>query len=162
MTIILSYGIISLFLFGCQANDLFLQKPDAARFLSRFRRANYLFEEAKGGNLERECLEETCSREEVREIFEDDTNTDLFWAFYAGTSDCDLSPCENGGICLDIYGDIFCNCPGGFNGTFCEFDINECELLNVCPPGTTCVDGINNFTCNCPVDGCKGLTLRDN
>ncbi|XP_078054055.1 coagulation factor X-like [Mustelus asterias] len=76
MTIILSYGIISLLLFGCQANDLFLQKPDAARFLSRFRRANHLFEEAKAGNLERECLEETCSREEVREIFEDDTKTE--------------------------------------------------------------------------------------
>ncbi|XP_078098377.1 coagulation factor X-like [Mustelus asterias] len=79
MTIILSYGIISLLLFGCQANDLFLQKPDAARFLSRFRRANYFIEEASEGNLERECLEETCSREEVREIFEDDTNTDAFW-----------------------------------------------------------------------------------
>ncbi|XP_072335988.1 uncharacterized protein [Scyliorhinus torazame] len=72
MAIILSCGMISLLLFECQANDLFLQKPEAVRFLSRFRRANYFAEEFKAGNLERECLEETCSEEEVQEIFEND------------------------------------------------------------------------------------------
>ncbi|XP_078402675.1 coagulation factor X-like [Cetorhinus maximus] len=82
MTIILSCGIISLFLFGCQANDLFLQKPAAARFLSRFRRANYMLEEMKQGKLERECFEETCSKEEVREVFENDLKTANFWMIY--------------------------------------------------------------------------------
>ncbi|GCB79457.1 hypothetical protein scyTo_0020211, partial [Scyliorhinus torazame] len=64
-------------------------KPEAVRFLSRFRRANHFAEEFKAGNLERECLEETCSKEEVREIFEDDVQTNLFWDFYTGT--CSLT-----------------------------------------------------------------------
>ncbi|XP_072335989.1 coagulation factor X-like isoform X2 [Scyliorhinus torazame] len=78
MAIILSCGMISLLLFECQANDLFLQKPEAVRFLSRFRRANYFAEEFKAGNLERECLEETCSEEEVQEIFENDVQAGIF------------------------------------------------------------------------------------
>ncbi|KAG8450316.1 hypothetical protein GDO86_002822 [Hymenochirus boettgeri] len=34
------------------------------------RRANSFLEESKGGNLERECIEELCNKEEAREIFE--------------------------------------------------------------------------------------------
>ncbi|XP_038675851.1 venom prothrombin activator oscutarin-C catalytic subunit-like isoform X1 [Scyliorhinus canicula] len=83
MTIILSCGIISLLLFECHANDLFLQKPEAVRFLSRFRRANSFREEWYAGNMERECVEETCSEEEAREIFENDVQTDFFWSTYS-------------------------------------------------------------------------------
>ncbi|XP_038675853.1 vitamin K-dependent protein Z-like [Scyliorhinus canicula] len=131
-----------------------MTKPEAVRFLSRFRRANSFGEEWYTGNMERECVEETCSKEEAREIFEDDVQTDLFWDFYTGRTWCDPSPCENNGTCVDDHGEISCKCSGGFNGTFCEIDINECELMHLCPPGTTCVDGINKFTCLCPVDGC--------
>ncbi|XP_078402681.1 coagulation factor X-like [Cetorhinus maximus] len=160
MRIILSYGIISLLFIGCWANDLFLQKPAAARFLSRFRRANSFAEELKQGKLERECLEETCSKEEVREVFENDLKTEMFWDFYTGRAECESSPCKNNGTCVDMDGELFCRCPGGFNGTSCELEINECELMQPCPLGTTCVDGINKFTCNCPVDGCSGTRIN--
>lgn len=46
-----------------------MEKPEANVFLHRTRRANFLFEELKAGNLERECLEEKCSYEEAKEIF---------------------------------------------------------------------------------------------
>ncbi|XP_043572568.1 venom prothrombin activator oscutarin-C catalytic subunit-like [Chiloscyllium plagiosum] len=74
MTVILKCGILLLILFDCQASDLFLQKSAAARFLPRF--------EFLKGNLERECCEETCSKEEVREVYENDQPTEIFWYLY--------------------------------------------------------------------------------
>lgn len=47
----------------------------ANRFLQRTKRANSLFEEFKPGNIERECIEERCSKEEAREAFEDQEKT---------------------------------------------------------------------------------------
>jgi len=47
----------------------------ATQFLRRHRRANSLFEESKKGNLERECIEELCNKEEAREIFENQPET---------------------------------------------------------------------------------------
>lgn len=55
--------------------SVFLGKDDANSLLQRFRRANAYLEEMKGGNLERECVEEICDYEEAREVFEDDTKT---------------------------------------------------------------------------------------
>lgn len=46
-----------------------MSQPEASGFLRRSRRANFLLEELKRGNLERECLEEKCSYEEAKEIF---------------------------------------------------------------------------------------------
>lgn len=54
---------------------MFLDKDDASSVLQRVRRANSFLEEMKGGNLERECIEEICDYEEAREVFEDDTKT---------------------------------------------------------------------------------------
>lgn len=34
-----------------------------------------MFEETKQGHLERECVEEKCSKEEAREVFENDPET---------------------------------------------------------------------------------------
>ena len=48
---------------------------EASQFIKRRRkRANswHRFEEVHEGNIERECQEEMCSREEAREAFEDD------------------------------------------------------------------------------------------
>lgn len=49
---------------------MFINRERANTVLERFRRANSFLEEMKKGNLERECLEETCSYEEAREVFE--------------------------------------------------------------------------------------------
>nr|XP_054587783.1 vitamin K-dependent protein S [Nothobranchius furzeri] len=55
--------------------DRFLSQNTASQFLSRHRRANTMFEESKKGNLERECIEELCNKEEAREIFENQPET---------------------------------------------------------------------------------------
>ncbi|KAK2118638.1 hypothetical protein P7K49_000024, partial [Saguinus oedipus] len=53
-----------------------LPAREATQFLRpRQRRAYQVFEEAKQGHLERECVEELCSREEAREVFENDPET---------------------------------------------------------------------------------------
>lgn len=53
-----------------------LPAPQAAQFLrQRQRRAYQIFEETKQGHLERECVEEHCSKEEAREVFENDPET---------------------------------------------------------------------------------------
>lgn len=52
-----------------------LSPEDANQFLRRHRRANQVFEETKQGHLERECVEERCSKEEAREVFENDPET---------------------------------------------------------------------------------------
>lgn len=52
-----------------------LSPSTATQFLRRHRRANSLFEESKPGNLERECIEELCNKEEAREIFENQPET---------------------------------------------------------------------------------------
>lgn len=42
-------------------------------------------------------------------------------------NECDSSPCENGGECIDLIGRYKCRCDGtGFEGPNCETDIDEC------------------------------------
>ncbi|XP_016052032.1 PREDICTED: vitamin K-dependent protein S [Miniopterus natalensis] len=62
----------------------FLSKQHASQVLVRKRRANSLFEETKKGNLERECIEELCNKEEAREIFENYPETEYFYPKYLG------------------------------------------------------------------------------
>ncbi|KAK7898311.1 hypothetical protein WMY93_019164 [Mugilogobius chulae] len=69
----------------------FPDPQEANQFLSRHRRANQVFEETKQGHLERECVEERCSKEEAREVFENDPETEYFWPKYTA--------------CLDKFGD---------------------------------------------------------
>uniref|UniRef100_A0A3Q3IT03 Gla domain-containing protein n=1 Tax=Monopterus albus TaxID=43700 RepID=A0A3Q3IT03_MONAL len=58
----------------------------AASFLSRSLLYNsWDFEMVVPGNLERECIEETCNYEEAREVFEDDATTQKFWADYVNS-----------------------------------------------------------------------------
>ncbi|KAK2917286.1 prothrombin [Channa argus] len=76
-------AVLLLFLLpSCLANDVFLNSQLASQVLVRNRRANHLFEERKPGNLERECMEEICSHEEAREVFEQTDKTEKFWMKY--------------------------------------------------------------------------------
>lgn len=56
-----------------------LSPEEANQFLRRHRRANQVFEETKQGHLERECVEERCTKEEAREVFENDPETVQLW-----------------------------------------------------------------------------------
>ncbi|XP_072302154.1 transmembrane gamma-carboxyglutamic acid protein 3-like [Eucyclogobius newberryi] len=57
----------------------FLDGRDAHSVLKRFPRANAFLEELRPGNLERECVEESCSFEEANEVFENKEKTMEFW-----------------------------------------------------------------------------------
>ncbi|ESO06724.1 hypothetical protein HELRODRAFT_106317 [Helobdella robusta] len=62
--------------------------------------------------------------------------------------------CVNNGVCkngtnLAAPGTFACECAPGFDGKFCEHDIDEC-LSNNCDLKTQhCVDQINGFYCAC-------------
>lgn len=57
-------------------SPVFLSSETADSVLRRHKRSNTgVFEELLEGNLERECLEETCDLEEAREVFENDEKT---------------------------------------------------------------------------------------
>ncbi|XP_065937107.1 fibropellin-1 [Magallana gigas] len=61
--------------------------------------------------------------------------------------------CKNGGRCLK-YTNLMqntyytkCFCPPGFNGNYCENNINECQS-SPCVHGN-CTDDVNMYTCDC-------------
>ncbi|XP_016148615.1 coagulation factor IX-like isoform X2 [Sinocyclocheilus grahami] len=101
--------------------SVFLDAEKADSILRRPRRANTgLFEEFLKGNVERECMEETCVLEEAREAFENDEKTMEFWASYVDGDQCKSSPCQNRGTCEDQMGTFTCNCLPGYVGKNCE------------------------------------------
>ncbi|XP_003970232.2 coagulation factor IXa [Takifugu rubripes] len=120
---------------------LFLPAEVAGSVLQRPKRANIgVFEEWLEGNLERECLEETCDLEEVREVFEDDEKTMAFWMGYIDGNQCDSNPCLNQGSCEDLLGSYTCTCLPGFAGKDCEIviakrcDVNNGDCAHFCEP----------------------------
>ncbi|KAK7166837.1 hypothetical protein R3I93_006571 [Phoxinus phoxinus] len=120
----------------------FLPQKRAAEFLRRHRRANTLFEESKKGNLERECIEELCNKEEAREIFENNLETEYFYPKYV--------------VCLGSH-------RVGINNPNSQYpripqDLRTCvqEISNQCLPlpcykdgYERCVDGQGKYTCVC-------------
>uniref|UniRef100_A0A673U4T7 Growth arrest specific 6 n=1 Tax=Suricata suricatta TaxID=37032 RepID=A0A673U4T7_SURSU len=132
-----------------------LRAREAAQFLRpRQRRAYQVFEEAKQGHLERECIEELCSQEEAREVFENDPETEYFYpryldcitkhgspyikspAFVACVQNlpdqCTPNPCTKEGtqVCQDLMGNFYCQCRAGWGGRLCD----QGEALPVPPP----------------------------
>ncbi|XP_037625723.1 transmembrane gamma-carboxyglutamic acid protein 1 [Sebastes umbrosus] len=65
---------------------VFLPADAAHSVLRRLRRANFMLEEMKQGNIQRECREEICTYEEAREAFENDEKTRRFWEEYVRES----------------------------------------------------------------------------
>ncbi|XP_039205070.1 growth arrest-specific protein 6 [Crotalus tigris] len=130
-------------------------REEASQFLrQRHRRAYQIFEETKQGHLERECVEELCNREEAREVFENDPETDYFYPKYLDCirdygspaarspsfntcvhnlpDQCSPNPCQRDGTikCEDLKGGYLCHCKRGWEGEICDKDINECADHN--------------------------------
>ncbi|XP_058475601.1 coagulation factor VII [Solea solea] len=99
---------------------VFVSRPQAAAYLHRSRRANFLFEELKTGNLERECLEEKCSYEEAKEILSLPQQLEAFWRTYTAVDHCLSSPCKNGATCTRHVDTYVCKCPPRFHGYNCD------------------------------------------
>ncbi|KAL8190043.1 UNVERIFIED_CONTAM: Coagulation factor X isoform 1 [Gekko kuhli] len=108
-----------------------------------------MFEELKKGNLERECFEERCSKEEAREVFEDNVKTEQFWNKYFDGDQCEPNPCHYGGTCTDGIGKFTCMCLDGYHGLQCESVIQKyCKLNNGgCRHFCTLVE--NTVVCSC-------------
>lgn len=69
---------------------VFISADDANSVIKRQRRANsLLLEEILQGSLERECLEERCTHEEAREVFEnDDMLVSILFSFVHSENHC--------------------------------------------------------------------------
>ncbi|XP_057715482.1 coagulation factor VII [Corythoichthys intestinalis] len=123
-TACLSVFIILLFVFSSTSlASVFLDPNKARNVLVRTRRFNSgWLEELQKGDLKRECLEEKCSYEEAREVFEHQEATDEFWRTYSIPDSCESNPCLNGGTCLVLTASYNCLCPPHFSGLNCEHD----------------------------------------
>lgn len=59
--------------------------------------------------------------------------------------------CHNGGECIEGPGlDFTCKCSNGWNGKFCDTEIDECEV-GPCQNGGVCIDKIAAYACACPM-----------
>ncbi|KAG7315718.1 hypothetical protein KOW79_020584 [Hemibagrus wyckioides] len=117
----------SYYLLTTADQTVFRNAPQAKAIFLRPKRANmFLVEEILKGNLERECHEERCSKEEAREVFEDDQKTEEFWTKYYDGDQCKPNPCQHGGICKDKIGGYSCKCTNTYTGQDCETDVSEC------------------------------------
>ncbi|XP_017557353.1 growth arrest-specific protein 6 [Pygocentrus nattereri] len=154
---------------ACSA-ELSLSPEEASQFLRRHKRANQVFEETKQGHLERECVEEKCTKEEAREVFENDPETEYFYPRYLACveqfgekkkgdlvtcvhnipNQCSPNPCNHKGTvrCEDKKGDFQCHCFTGWAGLKCEEDVNECNKDNGrCDH--ECNNSIGSYHCSC-------------
>ncbi|XP_077630028.1 coagulation factor IX [Crocuta crocuta] len=147
-----SLGLIAICLLGYLLSadcTVFLDREDAAKILSRPKRYNSgKLEEFVQGNLERECMEEKCSFEEAREVFENTEKTVEFWKQYVDGDQCESNPCLNGGICKDGINSYECWCQIGFEGKNCELDVT-CNIKNGRCKQFCKLDAENKVLCSC-------------
>lgn len=140
---------------GATASRLF-ERPNLAKaILSRQRRNNNgLFEEARAANLQRECIDEICSWDEVFEVFEDTANTNKWWD--EATKQCNQpDACHAPGTktCVNLWRDKRCECKDGWinnaDSKDCSTDIDECQVENFCENGGGCTNLEGSFQCEC-------------
>lgn len=136
---------------------MFTSKKLASQHLTRHRRDNGgIFEEVGGGNLERECIEEICSLDEVREATNTEAEAQAFWQ--DATRTCEKpDSCHREGTktCVNKWRGRICQCKEGWKNTDtadnCSTDIDECANENYCFNGGVCTNLIGSFNCECPV-----------
>ena len=66
--------------------------------------------------------------------------------------ECTVVPniCQNGATCANTFGSFECLCVNGYDGDFCENNIDDCGNTERCLNGGTCVDYVGSFRCECP------------
>ena len=55
-------------------------------------------------------------------------------------NECSRTPCLNGGTCVNNVGSYKCSCTGGFVGTNCENDVDECVKSKPCQNSAVCTN----------------------
>ncbi|KAJ8266946.1 hypothetical protein GJAV_G00136480 [Gymnothorax javanicus] len=131
--------------------SVFLPQHAAKSVLKRHKRYNTgRLEELMKDNLERECIEERCSFEEAREVFENREKTMEFWVSYIDGDQCESSPCQNGGTCEDSMSSYMCWCLVGFTGKNCEIEtLRQCDVRNGGCMHFCHTDAVRGVTCDC-------------
>ena len=71
-------------------------------------------------------------------------------------NDCVVVTCVHG-TCIDLVDDFMCRCHGGYEGRFCDQEVDEC-LSNPCQHGGSCTDLVNGYECRCP-RGTTGILI---
>nr|XP_031527511.1 coagulation factor IX isoform X3 [Vicugna pacos] len=136
-----SPGLVTICLLGYLLSaecTVFLDRENATKILNRPKRYNSgKLEEFVQGNLKRECIEEKCSFEEAREVFENTEKTTEFWKQYVDGDQCESSPCLNGGLCKDDINSYECWCQAGYEGKNCELVPFPCGRVSVSDTPTT-------------------------
>uniref|UniRef100_A0AAY4CNN3 Prothrombin n=1 Tax=Denticeps clupeoides TaxID=299321 RepID=A0AAY4CNN3_9TELE len=149
-----------------RGEDVFIDGKRASRVFVRPKRANHMFEEAKPGNLERECVEEICNREEAREVFEQDDATTI-----ERTRSCLDGRCS-GSLGVNYKGDVSVTSTGkicqywtsNFPHKITEFNVsletsleeNHCRNPDKSPSGPWCFTrdpAVRRERCNVPKCG---------
>ncbi|KAK6170352.1 hypothetical protein SNE40_018764 [Patella caerulea] len=63
--------------------------------------------------------------------------------------ECENDQCQNGGKCLNLIDDFFCDCTDtGFEGRYCEDNTDDCCTCS-CLNNGKCNDQINGYNCTC-------------
>lgn len=94
--------------------SVFIGSKEASSVLQRQRRANSnRLEEVIPGNLERECIEEKCSYEEAREVFENEEKTvsATFWQPLVPSSSWGTGQQEGAARTLQCQGLVLISAP---------------------------------------------------
>ncbi|KAK7100185.1 sushi, von Willebrand factor type A, EGF and pentraxin domain-containing protein 1-like isoform X2 [Littorina saxatilis] len=65
-------------------------------------------------------------------------------------NECFTNPCQNGGICIPKENGLFdCNCRRGFEGVFCQTEVDQCQA-QPCLNGGSCTSLPAAYLCDCP------------
>ncbi|XP_036413370.1 protein Z, vitamin K-dependent plasma glycoprotein b [Colossoma macropomum] len=145
------------FLLTNAGQTVFPAHSQAHTIFLRPKRANAFFvEEILKGNLERECYEERCNKEEAREVFENNEKTEEFWATYYDGDQCKTNPCQHGGACKDTVGGYSCKCTDMYSGFNCEKDVSQCPSGGPLACEHYCKPTQGSYRCFCA----KGYSLH--
>uniref|UniRef100_A0A8C3W8N5 Coagulation factor IX n=1 Tax=Catagonus wagneri TaxID=51154 RepID=A0A8C3W8N5_9CETA len=113
-----SPGLVTICLLGYLLSaecTVFLDRENATKILHRPKRYNSgKLEEFVRGNLERECIEEKCSFEEAREVFENTEKTTEFWKQYVDAT-CSIKNGRCKQFCKKgTDNKVVCSCTTGY------------------------------------------------
>ena len=103
-----------------------LTSEDGGRLVSLEDRVRTLQEAMQGSdNLERRW------RKQRRFMISLKNRLDALEAGLARDHCQELSPCRNGGSCVNTFNSYFCQCPDTWEGATCEQDVDECARNTV-------------------------------